>query len=229
MIFLSILKCKVKPNQCPKRGTTFYRTVMTYATMIATYYRKSLQRTIMESSHFLAPKRVIALVHGVQREPQLIEQSSIRTATMSNTTFNRKNRTKKGISPVIATVILVAVAVVIAAALAGFASSLFGTYSSAGAAVTVKSITMDVTGTGTVELVNSGNVADELVSVSIVGFTPVAPTNVADDFSVAPNGGEMIADFDIAPAQDFDEGQVVTIKLMLKSGAQLTQSTIVTA
>jgi flagellin-like protein len=59
---------------------------------------------------------------------------------MSNKTFNaRNNKAKKGISPVIATVILVAVAVVIAAALAGFSSSLFGTYSSAGAAVgTVK-------------------------------------------------------------------------------------------
>jgi flagellin-like protein len=201
---------------------------MPYVTMVTTYYRKELQRTVMEYDHFLTPKRIIALVGGVKKEPQLIEQSSIKTATMSNTTFNRKNRTKKGISPVIATVILVAVAVVIAAALAGFASSLFGTYSSAGAAVTVRSITMDVTGQGTVSLVNSGNVADELVSISIVGFTPVAPTNLADDFTVEPNGDPMEAEFDIAPVEDFDEGQVVTVKLMLKSGAQLTQSTIVT-
>ena len=201
---------------------------MTYALMNATYYRKEVQRTILVYGHLLASKRVIALVGGVKREPQLIEQSSIKTGTMSNTTFNRKNRTKKGISPVIATVILVAVAVVIAAALAGFASSLFGTYSSAGAAVTVRSITMDVIGQGTVSLVNSGNVADELVSVSIVGFNPVEPTPVGDDLSVAPNGDAMEAEFDIAPAEDFDEGQVVTVKLMLKSGAQLTQSTIVT-
>jgi flagellin-like protein len=40
------------------------------------------------------------------------------------------NRKRKGISPVIATVMLVAVAVVIAAALAGFSGSLFGSYSS---------------------------------------------------------------------------------------------------
>ena len=197
--------------------------------MIATYYRKGVQTTYLEYDHFLTSKWVIAIVSGDKKELKFIEQSSIKTGTMSKTSFDRKNRTKKGISPVIATVILVAVAVVIAAALAGFASSLFGTYSSAGAAVTVKSITMAVAGTGSVELVNSGNVADELVSISIVGFTPVGPTNLADDYSVAPNGGEMLADFDIAPVQDFDEGQVVTIKLMLKSGAQLTQSTIVTA
>lgn len=151
---------------------------------------------------------------------------------MSYKTFNaRKNRAKKGISPVIATVILVAVAVVIAAALAGFSSSLFGTYSSAGAAVTVKSITMDVDGTGSVTLVNSGNVADELVSVSIVGFDPDDALGGAGPYTVGPNGGEVTTTFQIGalPGPNFDEGQVVTIRMNLASGAQITQSLIVTA
>lgn len=148
---------------------------------------------------------------------------------MSYKTFNaRKNKAKKGISPVIATVILVAVAVVIAAALAGFSSSLFGTYSSAGAAVTVRSITMDVDGEGTVELVNSGNIADELVSISVVGFTPAGPLPADGDFTIQTDGTVMSADFDLDGDDVFDEGQVVTIKLNLKSGSQLTQSTIVT-
>jgi flagellin-like protein len=148
-------------------------------------------------------------------------------------TFNKKSR--KGISPVIATVILVAVAVVIAAALAGFSSSLFGTYSSAGAAVTVRSITMDVDGVGRVELVNSGNVADELVSVSTVGMTPDSTPEFitpSTSLSIDPNGGQLTADFDIddgvITTDIFQEGQVVTIKLVLKSGGQLTQSAIVT-
>jgi flagellin-like protein len=151
---------------------------------------------------------------------------------MSNRYLIKKNKAKKGISPVIATVILVAVAVVIAAALAGFSSSLFGTYSSAGAAVTVKSITMDKDGVGAIELVNSGNVADELVSVSIVGFTPDSNPDFVDpstDLSVGPNGGTMTGSFQIGTIDSFDEGQVVTIKLNLKSGAQITQSVIVTA
>src|SRR5262245_60380792 len=111
---------------------------------------------------------------------------------MSNRYLIKKNKSKKGISPVIATVILVAVAVVIAAALAGFSSSLFGTYSSAGAAVTVKSITMDVDGDGSVTLVNSGNIADALVAVSIVGFdpnTPIADAGNTDGLSIPPNNG----------------------------------------
>lgn len=148
---------------------------------------------------------------------------------MSDKAFNvKKNKAKKGISPVIATVILVAVAVVIAAALAGFSSSLFGTYSSAGAAVTVRSITMDVNGLGTVELVNSGNVADELVSISVVGFAPAPPIDTGDGFGIPTDGSVTSADFDIDGDAIFQQGQVVTIKLTLKSGAQLTQSTIVT-
>lgn len=149
---------------------------------------------------------------------------------MSYKAFNvKRNKAKKGISPVIATVILVAVAVVIAAALAGFSSSLFGTYSSAGAAVTVRSITMDDTGLGDVELVNSGNVADELVSVSIVGFAPDSTLGGAGPYVVGPNGGTTSTAFQIGAVGDWDAGQIVTIKLTMKSGAQLTQSVIVTA
>jgi flagellin-like protein len=159
---------------------------------------------------------------------------------MSYKTFNAKqNRAKKGISPVIATVILVAVAVVIAAALAGFSSSLFGTYSSAGAAVTVKAISMDSTGAGTVTLTNGGNVADELTSVSIVGFPPAVESDgtlvfaaPATDFNIPPNGGELVATFEIgditADPTNFNQGQVVTIRMNLSSGAQITQSVIVT-
>src|SRR6185503_19218103 len=77
-------------------------------------------------------------------------------------------KSRKGISPVIATVILVAVAVVIAAALAGFSSSLFGTYSSQGAAVNVKSLEISAaTGDFTLDMVNNGNTRDEVVSVSV--------------------------------------------------------------
>ena len=106
-------------------------------------------------------------------------------------TIKTFKKSRKGISPVIATVILVAVAVVIAAALAGFSSSLFGTYSSAGAAVTVRSITMNDDGVGTVELVNSGNVADELVSVSTVGMTPDSAPTPAGALTIGPNGGTL--------------------------------------
>jgi flagellin-like protein len=153
----------------------------------------------------------------------------ILSGRMSNRYLIKKNKAKKGISPVIATVILVAVAVVIAAALAGFSSSLFGTYSSAGAAVTVKSITMDDAGHGTVILVNSGNVADELVSVSVVGevasLTAILPATTP--LTVPTDGTDREVDFDFSTLS-LTVGQVQTVKMTLKSGAQLTQSVIVT-
>jgi flagellin-like protein len=146
---------------------------------------------------------------------------------MSNKTFNaRNNKAKKGISPVIATVILVAVAVVIAAALAGFSSSLFGTYSSAGAAVTVKSISVKTDGSGAVTLVNSGNIADELVSVQALPNAPHPLTS--PDGKIAPNSELPITLATGDLGASFDNGQMITVKLTMKSGLALTQSVVVT-
>ena len=140
-------------------------------------------------------------------------------------TFNKKSR--KGISPVIATVILVAVAVVIAAALAGFSSSLFGTYSSQGAAVNVKSLEVASDGSFTLDMVNNGNTRDTIVSVSV-------PPNAAT--SVDPLVGELAPHMSLEdPIQDslvFDqdvivEGSTITVKINMASGLQLTQSVIV--
>ena len=210
------------PLLYPKIETSFYRTIIFYKIMNTTNYRKDLHRTIMESSHFLIPKRVIALVGGVKKEPQLIEQSSIKTATMSNTTFNRKNRTKKGISPVIATVILVAVAVVIAAALAGFSSSLFGTYSSAGAAVTVASVSVSAaSGFADIVMENNGNTADELASVQV-------DNGVIETVDLAlPATGAQIIVPTTGDLGDFTEGDIVTVKFKLSSGGVLSQSVTV--
>jgi flagellin-like protein len=146
-------------------------------------------------------------------------------------TFNKKSR--KGISPVIATVILVAVAVVIAAALAGFSSSLFGTYSSQGAAVNVKSLEIQSNGDFTLDMVNNGNTRDEVVSVSV-------PPNAAfSDATWAGPGGAA----ELLPHQAFVapitgtltldpstvEGSTITVKINMLSGVQLTQSVIVGA
>lgn len=148
---------------------------------------------------------------------------------MSNIkTFNKKSR--KGISPVIATVILVAVAVVIAAALAGFSSSLFGSYSSQGAAVNVKTLEVSEANGGefTLDMVNNGNTADSIVSVSIppnpataiaVGNGDLAP------HSTGITGGALTAQaIDLGGAV---AGNTVTVKINMQSGLQLTQSVIV--
>lgn len=154
---------------------------------------------------------------------------------MSIKTFNaRNNKAKKGISPVIATVILVAVAVVIAAALAGFASSLFGTYASQGGSIQVKSIGVsEATQAATFTLINSGNVKDTVTSVQALPHAPNnAPTTVpvGGTLDIAPGAQkDFTADITALGENNFTNGQTITVKITMQSGLQLTQSVVVTA
>jgi len=156
----------------------------------------------------------------------VLQQLSLK---MSIGYLKKKTNTKarKGISPVIATVILVAVAVVIAAALAGFASSLFGTYSSQGAAVNVKSLTLQENGDYALEMVNNGNTKDTIVSISV-------PPNPASsiDVDLAPHtstAAPLTGNMDLGPVGQITNGSTVTVKINMASGVQLTQSVIVAA
>jgi flagellin-like protein len=144
-------------------------------------------------------------------------------------TFNKKSR--KGISPVIATVILVAVAVVIAAALAGFSSSLFGSYSSQGAAVNVKTLTVAADGSFELDMVNNGNTRDTMVSISVPPSTafPIAAADGellphAQTFTLGPIVG-VAGDLVLDPS--VTAGSTITVKINMASGLQLTQSVIV--
>jgi flagellin-like protein len=145
-------------------------------------------------------------------------------------TFNA-NRAKKGISPVIATVILVAVAVVIAAALAGFSSSLFGSYSSTGSAMTIQQATVYDDGSGHVEVYNSGNTSDKVLSVAIDTFPAVDPVfELGEDGTVAPN--TMLPMDPVGLDDDsgnLTAGDIVTMRVTFSSGLILSHSVIVSA
>lgn len=145
---------------------------------------------------------------------------------MSYKAFNPKNRTKKGISPVIATVILVAVAVVIAAALAGFASSLFGTYSSTGAAVSVVSVVLDASeDDAVINLENNGNVEDKLVSVQVGTETPF--TVGALDGLLPAGGSDQVTTVGLdGGGAGWVQGDIVTVKMTMRSGQVLSQSVV---
>jgi flagellin-like protein len=150
----------------------------------------------------------------------------------------KASRAKKGISPVIATVILVAVAVVIAAALAGFSSSLFGSYSSTGSAVTVQQATVRADGSGTLSVHNSGNTSDEVLSVAIDTFPAITEDNgmsfdlPATDGTVAPDGTvDMTFDADSLDdgTGNLTAGDIVTMRITMASGLILSHSVIVSA
>ncbi len=149
-------------------------------------------------------------------------------------TARNNNKAKKGISPVIATVILVAVAVVIAAALAGFSSSLFGTYSSAGGSVKVETMTVKASdGTASITLNNSGNTNDDLLAVEAVGNTPVtsssSPSGITTtDATHAIEPGQTQT-YTTLSLGTFVQGQTITVKMSFQSGTVLTQSVVVSA
>ena len=79
----------------------------------------------------------------------------------------------KGISPVLATVILVTIAVVIAAALAGFSNSIFASYS-ASPVISVRDIEVLSDGTGGVTLENTGASDDKLISIQVSPNDPIS-------------------------------------------------------
>jgi flagellin-like protein len=138
--------------------------------------------------------------------------------------IDQNRRKKAGISPVVATVILVAVAVVIAAALAGFSGSLFGSYSN-GPQIKVKSLeilSVDNGATGTLTLSNAGNQADTVQSISLGDHV----VTLDDDPATMPANTDS-KDFDFAytsPGDDLVTGQQVSAIVKMQSGAQITQT-----
>lgn len=141
---------------------------------------------------------------------------------LKNTKAN--NRKRKGISPVIATVILVAVAVVIAAALAGFSGSLFGTYQNT-AQIQVKEAHVHLDGTGSVTILNKGSSQDTVVSV-----TGAAADNTMANTALPANQQTNVPLLDVkGVGTTFNIGQQITLKITLGSGQEILQSVSVEA
>lgn len=90
----------------------------------------------------------------------------------------QSSRGRKGISPVIATVILVAIAVVLVASLSGSASSLLGTYSYS-PQISVESLEINNDGTGRILVYNAGARSDSLVALQVFPNSPMSM--VTDD------------------------------------------------
>jgi len=160
---------------------------------------------------------------------------------MSYKTLNKGTKAKKGISPVIATVILVAVAVVIAAALAGFSSSLFGSYSQS-AQVQIRTMSIGTDGVDTsirMEIVNKGGAPETVSSVVIENFdearystTQTGEITLDDDTSapVILANGEAVIHVQpgfIGVTTVPTPGATVTTTVTTQSGQSYTISSVV--
>ncbi|SPC34509.1 putative prepilin peptidase [Candidatus Nitrosocaldus cavascurensis] len=148
-------------------------------------------------------------------------------------------RARQGISPVIATVILIAIAVVIGVAVAAYAGGLFGTQTGSGGLL-IRSATVTDNGTtltGTIRVENQGARADSVTSIQIgdttINTTPsigVNPDSTACDPGTDDERipGSTVTNICFTnPSIGLLPGQTFTIRVNLGSGNVLTYTTSV--
>ena len=137
----------------------------------------------------------------------------------------KKMMKKKGISPVIASIILIAITIAVAIAVAGWVFGLFGTYGTAGG-VTVISPTLTAatdTFAGTVK--NDKDTSVSLVSVTatrnggaLVTFTsPSGPWNAHSQGTISGIG---------APTAKFTAGNNYVVKVSFSDGTIVSVSVV---
>ncbi|MCP8307306.1 MAG: hypothetical protein H3Z54_01225 [archaeon] len=138
--------------------------------------------------------------------------------------FNIK-RKKKGISPVIASIILIAITIAVAIAVAGWVFGLFGTYGSAGG-VSVINPTLTI---GAVDDTFAATVKnDKDTGVSIVSVTATGDLGVAITFDFTGSGpytahssGPITA---TATTGNFTSGSPYTIRIAFSDGTIVSAS-----
>ena len=152
----------------------------------------------------------------------------------------RRRTANKGLSPVIAAVILIAVTVAIAVAAGGYFFGLFGTQTSR-AQVSIRSVTLDDSVgnnnvTLTLELQNAGGLGDTISAISMPGTVmtdcSVAATcgggSPAYPNDVGANVGSFSTVWDAGTQGTFTVGQTVSFTIRMSSGLVIPVAVSVT-
>ncbi len=131
---------------------------------------------------------------------------------------------KKGISPVLASIILLAVTVAVGVGLATYVFGLFGSYTESAAVkasgspqLTVNNITST---SFSVNLVNSGAQSDSVISISTVVNGTRLDGAITSGKSVNGGGGErlLLGNFN----GEFNSGTSYQVRISFNSGSQLS-------
>ena len=136
---------------------------------------------------------------------------------------------KKGISPVIATVILVAVTLVIAVAIVGWLFGLWGGLAGGSPAITISYVKVKTSGVVEVYLRNSGGGADKLLKVEVYsGASVIASTDT--EITISPNAVYSGTITVTTPSlTGVSAGDTVIVKFYFeKSGVQSVQAVVET-
>jgi len=132
-------------------------------------------------------------------------------------------KAKKGISPVIATIILIAITIVIAIAVAAWVFGLFKSYTG-GPAVTInaaQSSCQSNSQTCTLVVSNQGG-----NSVTVVGATVNGVPWSISGGSVTVSAGAASVPVMISATSSFTAGQTLTITLQLNTGSTVTTTIV---
>ena len=131
---------------------------------------------------------------------------------------------KKGISPVLASIILLAVTVAVGVGLASYVFGLFGSYTESAAVKASGSPQLNVvnsTTTGFVlTLVNSGSQADSVISVSTVVNGTRINGDITSQKAINGGGGELLLTGNFNGT--FFPGTSYQIRISFNSGSQLS-------
>ena len=132
-------------------------------------------------------------------------------------------KAKKGISPVIATIILIAITIVIAIAVAAWVFGLFKSYTG-GPAVTINAAQSSCQSNGqTCTLVVSNQGGN---SVTVVGATVNGVPWSISGGSVTVSAGAASVPVTISAPSSFTAGQTLTITLQLNTGSTVTTTIV---
>ncbi|MFC1754852.1 archaellin/type IV pilin N-terminal domain-containing protein [Thermoproteota archaeon] len=138
----------------------------------------------------------------------------------------KKIMKKKGISPVLASIILLAVTVAVGVGVASYVFGLFGSYTEAAAVSASGSPTLNSPATTfNVTLVNSGAQSDSVLSISTVVNGTRYSAVIDSAIAVAGGGGSLDLDSTFAGAA-FVSGSSYQVRISFQSGSQLSLQSI---
>jgi len=138
------------------------------------------------------------------------------------TISTKRAKSKRAISPVIATIILVAITIVIAVAVAGWVFGLFGNYSKTANGVTVVSgLSTCSSNTCNIVLSNQGANAVSVVGASVNGPSVSSPTAST---TFVPAGGTVTVAISVAGT--FQPGGTYNIQIALSNGGTVTTTIV---
>ena len=181
----------------------------------------------------ITPKRILPKTiinqYQISNSIYMYTLGSVRLQRLKTqgTQSSRPHNAKKGISPVIATIILIAITIVIAIAVAGWVFGLFGSYSRTQAVTIVASASNCSASNGNCQIMvsNQGGSAITVVSASVDGQT--VPTNSITSGTVIPAGTSNTVFIPFPSGTSYTAGQTVQVQLGLSNGNTLSTTLVV--